>query len=155
MFIIGGSEVDIEIKDPGGDHSRYMLRFANDAAAPLAFEFDPERGRPLQDLTATTATAGTTFVADLPAAEVTEITSTTVSIDAGSDPPSGGGFEVRRSDSGWGFECDRNLAGRFTTRAFVLTRLSRVQTYYLRQYDRAQRYSRNTTVLHVDVPYSS
>jgi hypothetical protein len=29
-----------------------------------------------------------------------------------------------------------------------------VQTYYLRQYDANGHYSRNTTVLHVDYPYT-
>ena len=106
------------------------------------------------DLTATTSTAGSTFIADLPAAEVTIVTSTTVSIDAGVAPPSGGGFEVRRNDFGWGQEYDRNLVGRFTTQAFTVTRLTRVVDFYVRQYDNSSppKYSRYSTALHVDRP---
>jgi hypothetical protein len=145
-------EVDIEVADPSGNHSRYIIRFANDAGAPLGLELAAARSGPLGNVTATTATAGTTYTADLPDAEITAITSTTLTVDAGCAPPAGGGIEVRRSDSGWGTEQDRNLAGRYTTRGFTLTRLSRVQTYYLRQYDGAGRYSRHSTLLHVDYP---
>jgi len=59
---------------------------------------------------------------------------------------------VRRSDRGWGKEADYNLVGRYTTRTFVLPRLSRVQEYHIRQFDAASRYSRHTTVLHLDYP---
>jgi hypothetical protein len=145
-------EVDIEMADPAGNHSRYTVRFANDASAPLGLELAAARSGPLGSVTSTTATVGSTYTADLPDAEITAITSTTLTVDAGCVPPAGGGIEVRRSDSGWGTEQDRNLAGRYTTRAFTLTRLSRVQTYYLRQYDSAGRYSRYSTLLHVDYP---
>ena len=83
---------------------------------------------------------------------MTGVTSTTVSVDAGSTPPAGGGIEVRYSDSGWGAGSDSNLAGDYGTRAFTLSRLSRVVTYYLRQYDNTGRYSRYSTILHVDYP---
>ena len=47
-----------------------------------------------------------------------------------------------------------NLAGRFTTQTFTLPRLSRVQGYYLRQYDGSSpaKYSRYSALLHVDYP---
>jgi hypothetical protein len=61
--------------------------------------------------------------------------------------------EVRWSDSGWGPYNDRNLAGRFTTQTFTLPRLSKIQDYYLRQYDGSPpKYSRYSTALHVDFP---
>jgi hypothetical protein len=61
---------------------------------------------------------------------------------------------VRRSDSGWGPGGSANLAGRFTTEAFNLPRLSRVQDYYLQQYDGSSpaKYSRYSALLHVDYP---
>ena len=48
-----------------------------------------------------------------------------------------------------------NLAGRFSTQTFTLPRLSRVQSYYLRQYDASSpaKYSRHSALLHVDYPY--
>jgi hypothetical protein len=145
-------KVEVEVVSLAEDRSRYKLHFANDAAEPIGFGFGAANRPELQQPTATTANAGATWIADLPAAEITAITSTTVSMDAGCNPPPGGGIEVRRSDYGWGAENDRNLVGRYATRSFMVTRLTRVQTFYLRQYDAAGRYSRYSTVLHVDYP---
>lgn len=63
--------------------------------------------------------------------------------------------EVRWSDSGWGPYNDQNLAGRFTTQTFTLPRLSKVQDYFLRQFDGSTppKYSRYSTALHIDYPY--
>jgi len=147
--------VQIALAASLGDRERYRIQFANEAAAPLAFAVEPAHLREPLDLTATTLTAGTEFIADLPNAEVTSITSTTVTIDAGAAPPAGGGIEVRRSDFGWGQENDRNLVGRFTTQVFTVTRLSRIAEFCLRQYDASAppKYSRYSTALHVDYPY--
>ena len=97
---------------------------------------------------------GTTFLPDLTAAEITQVTSTTSTLDAGLTPPVGGGIEVRLSDVGWGQENDRNLVGRFTTRGFTVPRLARTQDYFLRQYDASTpaKYSRCSAALHVDYP---
>jgi hypothetical protein len=148
-------EVKIALAASLGDRERYRIQFSNEAAAPLAFAFDTANLRAPLDLTATTATAGTEFIADVPSAEVTSITSTTVDIDVGAAPPAGGGIEVRRSDFGWGQENDRNLVGRFTTQTFTVTRLSRIAEFCLRQYDASAppKYSRYSTALHVDYPY--
>ena len=91
---------------------------------------------------------------NLPQAQVTEVTSTSVTIDMGREPIGGGGFEVRRTDSGWDPLVDRNLVGRFQTRVITLTRLSRVQTWCIREYDASSpvKYSRCATQLHVDYP---
>jgi hypothetical protein len=143
-------EVEIACEDLNEDHSRYTLHFANEAAEPFAMAFDD--GVTREELEA--VTPGTAYIADLPDAEVTAITSTTVTINAGVAPPGGGGFEVRRTDFGWGAENERNLVGHFTTQSFTVPRLSRVQTYHLRQYDASspRKYSRYSTVLHVDYP---
>ena len=144
-------QVAVEVQDLAGDHSLYTLAFANDAAETLAFEFN--KGVVRDDLEPVTPGAG--YIAGLPDAAVTAITSTTVDVDAGADPPTGGGIEVRRSDFGWGSENDRNLVGRFTTRTFTLTRLTRVQDFYLRPFDGGApaKYSRYSTALHTDYPY--
>ncbi|MCI0404108.1 MAG: hypothetical protein L0212_11405 [Acidobacteria bacterium] len=147
-------EVGIEMADPGGERALYKIAFANDAAEPPGVGMADSRLREPLELTATTSTAGSTFIADLPAAEVTTVTSTTVSIDTGVAAPSGGGFEVRRSDIGWGQEYDRNLVGRFTTQSFTVTRLARVVDFYVRQFDNSSppRYSRYSAALHIDRP---
>jgi hypothetical protein len=63
--------------------------------------------------------------------------------------------EVRWSDSSWGQFNDQNLAGRFTTQSFTLPRLTRVEDYFLRQFDASvpPKYSRHSTALHIDFPF--
>ena len=109
---------------------------------------------------ATTTVADTVYLADGTTAAGNLIitwpafvTSTTVSVDAGTAPGSGG-IEVRVHDFGWGAANDRNLLGRFTTRTFSLSRLARTQNYFLRLYDNSSppRYSRYAAALHVDYP---
>lgn len=142
-------EVEIEAADLRDDRAHYTLRFANDAAEPLGCVVDKGRIADEPEI----VTPGASYAADVPDAELTAITSTTVSVDCGTAPPSGGGFEVRRSDANFGPGADRNLVGRFTTQTFSVPRLTRVQTYAIRAYDAAGRYSRYSTVLHVDYPY--
>ncbi|MGA8154172.1 MAG: hypothetical protein WB952_24710 [Terriglobales bacterium] len=148
-------EVDITVRDIADEHCRYQIKFATDGAQPLAFEFDPAQVKtPLEVIQLTNAQVGNYYLGDLTKAEITEVTSTTLNVDAGVPPLSGGGFEARWSDAGWGTGNDRNLAGRFTTQTFTIPRLSRVQNCYLQQYDGSNppRYSRYTTALHVDYP---
>jgi hypothetical protein len=128
------------------------VTFATEAAAPIALTAAPATANAVA---AATARDPERFVlANLPQAQVTEVTSTSVTIDAGADPIAGGGFEVRRTDSGWDPLVDRNLVGRFQTRVITVTRLSRVQTWCIRQYDASSpvKYSRCATQLHVDYP---
>ena len=109
---------------------------------------------PLTTIYTTTSGSGSQYLASLTAAQVTDVIATYITVDAGVTPPGGGGIEVRRSDAGWGTGSNGNLAGRFTTRTFDLPRLSRVQGYYLRQYDGSTpaKYSRWSALLHVDYP---
>jgi hypothetical protein len=143
--------MEIDVTSLADDRSRYTVRFANDAAAPLGVAFEEGALRELLDA----VVPGAAYIANLPDAEITSVTSTTVTVNTGTTGPVGGGFEVRRTDFGWGAESDRNLVGRFTTQTFTIPRLARIQTYHLRQYDNAspRRYSRYATVLHVDYPF--
>jgi hypothetical protein len=148
-------EVDIEVRDLPGERSYYKIKFANDAAEPLGLELDQSLITSSLEVTEITNTqVGTNYLADLTAAEITEVDSTTVNVNAGISPVSGGGFEVRWSDAGWGPDNDRNLGGRFTNQTFTVPRLTRLVTCYLRQYDASSppRYSRNSAALHVDFP---
>ncbi len=148
-------EVSVQVQDLEGEHSIYQIRFADDAAVPLGFAFQSgEVALPLDIMAMTSGQVGMLFLADLTSAEITQATSTTVSVDSGIPPSAGGGIEVRWSDEGWGPDNDRNLVGRFSTQAFVLPRLTKVQNYFLRQYDSLapRRYSRYTAALHLDYP---
>ena len=148
-------EIIISVKDVAGEHSRYQIKFANDVAEPLAFEFEKTPVKtPLEVTSLTDSQVNNFYLADLTAAEITAVSSTTLNVDAGMTPPTGGGIEARWSDLGWGPDNDRNLIGRFTASAFTIPRLSKMQTCYLRQYDASvpPRYSRYTAALHVDYP---
>ena len=148
-------EVELQVISLRDDRSEYLLRFANDAADLLAFKFEsmtlPE---PLTAVFTTTVPSSSLYLPSLVAAQVTDVIATEITVDAGIAPPPGGGIEVRRSDGGWGAGSNGNLAGRFATQTFNLPRLSRVQGYYLRQYDASSppKYSRNSALLHVDYP---
>lgn len=143
--------IEIEIFDLSTDRCRYQLVFANDAAANLSFQFATGVLNEQLD----PVIPGVTFIAGLPDAAITAIASTTVTIDAGLAPVAGGGIEVRRSDTGWDQQTDRNLIGRFNTQSFTVPRLARVQTYYLRQYDASSppKYSRYSAGLHINYPF--
>jgi hypothetical protein len=146
-------EVEIEAADLAGDRAQYVIRFTGDSAKPLAFELEAAPYASLPEQAAPAPTLGAPLP-PLTEAEVTDVTSTSVTIDTHCTPPSGGGIEVRRSDAAWGPDNDRNLVGRFTSPVLFLARLSRVQDFYLRQYDASAppRYSRYSTLLHVDYP---
>jgi hypothetical protein len=146
-------EVKLHLADLDGERERIQFRFANDAAEAIALQLGREEEgyewpRVIVDAD------GPPALSSLQSAGFTAITSTTLTVDAGVIPPSGGGIEVRRSDSGWYPDIDRNLVGRFTTRTFTVPRLARNQQYCLRQYDASTppRYSRHTTILYVDTP---
>jgi hypothetical protein len=149
--------VSIDVVDPADDRGMYTIEFANDLAAPLALQDQSSATTvPLQDVPVrlSTTQVGSYYLADLTDAQVTQITSTTVRVDAGMTPGSGYGVEVRAHDYGWGAANDRNLLGRFSTQTFSLPRLGRTQNYFLRLYDNSSppRYSRYAAALHVDYP---
>lgn len=150
-------EVSIQLADPADDRGFYTIGFANDLAEPLAMQIsDGAVTVELQDMPTLqqTAQVGLYYQATLTEAQVTSLTSTTVSIDAGMAPPTGFGIECRENDYGWGQANNRNLLGRFSTQAFTLPRLAETQNYFLRLYDNSSppRYSRYSAALHVDYP---
>jgi hypothetical protein len=148
-------EVDVQIADIAGENSRYILRFVDAGDPSLDLTFVTALVKQTQVLTPIDVTeVGNFYLADLTDAEVTNVTSTTVTIDVGFTPVAGGGIEVRFSDQGWGAGYNGDLVGRFTSSSFTLTRYARAQTYFLRSYDGSgpPKYSRYSTALHVDYP---
>lgn len=147
-------EVDLDLADLSTDHSQYTIRFANDAAAALGFEFEiggsSRAARPLAPAV-TASVAGTTYLPDLVNAEVTSVSAGIINVDCGITPPAGGGIEVRRTDTAWGLSDSFNLVGRFTTQSFQLAKLALIVDFYLRQFDANGNYSRYSTALHVDM----
>ena len=148
-------EVDVDISDIAGENSRYTLRFVDAGDPSLDFAFVTALVKEKQALTPIDVSlVGNAYLADLTNADFTNVTSTTVTIDAGFTPAAGGGIEVRFTDVGWGADNNRNLVGRFTSSSFSLTRYARSQNYFLRSYDGSvpPKYSRYSAALHVDYP---
>jgi hypothetical protein len=148
-------EVDLEIVDLAGENSRYTIRFVDAGDPALAFAFVTAQVKQAQVLTPVDVTqVGNVYLSDLTNAEITNVTSTTVTINSAFAPAAGGGIEVRYSDEGWGDGYSGNLVGRYATPIFTLTRYARSQNYFLRSYDGSTpaRYSRYSTALHVDYP---
>ncbi len=80
-----------------------------------------------------------------------------IQIDAGCDPPQGGGFEVRRADWNFGANVDvPDLVLRSPVRDFSIPRAAQVERYYVRMYDASTPplYSRFSSAVFVDVPLS-
>jgi len=149
--------VVIDVSDPADDRGVYTIGFANDLAQPLAMQEGTTAVTvPLQDVPVrlSTTQVGSYSLANLTDAQITQVASTTVQVDAGMAPASGYGIEVRAHDYGWGASNDRNLLGRFSTQTFSLPRAARTQNYFLRLYDSSSppRYSRYAAALHVDYP---
>lgn len=150
------NEVEVNVKDLAGDHCEYNMVFIDAANENLSFEFESARSTAALNLSPiTNAQVGATTLPDLTSAAITQVSSTTASLDAGAAPPGGGGIEARWTDAGWGPNNDQNLAGRFITQNFTLPRLGKTQDYYLRQYDGSNppKYSRYSAALHLDYPY--
>lgn len=146
--------VEIAACDLAGDGSQYKITFANEAAQPLAVQTTPATAQELAGVDLLQLANPTAILPALTLADLVDVSSTTLTFDMGVDPPQDGGFEVRYSDSGWDPAIDRNLAARFTTRVFTIPRLSRVQSYFVRQYDNSSpvKYSKVSTLMHVDYP---
>ena len=108
-------EVDVALIDMGGENLHYTMKFVDAGDPSLGFAFAKAL---VKEATLPTAIevsqVGSTYLADLTGAEVTDVTSTTVTVDAGWTPPAGWGIEVRESDEGWGTGNAGNLIGRYT-----------------------------------------
>jgi hypothetical protein len=75
-------------------------------------------------------------------------------IDAGTDPPAGGGFEVRLRDWDFGPMIDRNLVLRSPVRSFSIPRSAQVERYFVRMYDASTPplYSRLSSAIFTNLP---
>src|ERR1700687_766273 len=94
-------EVDVSLADIASESSRYIVRFVDAGDPSLDFAFATALVKQPKVLTPIdVSVVGNVYLADLTGAAVTNVTSTTVTLDAGFTPPAGGGIEVRYSDAG-------------------------------------------------------
>jgi hypothetical protein len=131
----------------------YRIAFANDWAEALGVTLS-EAIAPDVYLPPTAETAPEQVLANLQQLSVASATTTTLQIDAGTDPPAGGGFEVRLRDWDFGAGVDQNLVLRSPVRSFSIPRTAQVESYYVRMYDASNPplYSRQSSAVFTNLP---
>jgi hypothetical protein len=152
----------VEVKDANAvpEIRTYDIKFANDWATQWADGLGLKLSEAIASdafLPATAATAPAEVLANLQELSITTVNGSEIQIDAGLDPPQGGGLEVRRTDWNFGPNIDvPDLVLRSPVRSFSMPRAAQVERYYVRMYDASSPplYSRFSSAVFVDVPLS-
>jgi hypothetical protein len=94
-----------------------------------------------------------TALASLRDLVVAGVSATQIQVQAGMAPPTGGGFEVRRSDETFGAGDGADLVLRSPVANFTIVREAPVERYYVRTYDGATppNYSRFSSAIFVNI----
>jgi hypothetical protein len=153
---------NVEVKDHNAvpEIRSYAIKFANDWATQFADGLGLKLSESIAAdafLPATAEDAPAQVLANLQQLTVTTVSGTELQIDAGSDPPAGGGFEVRRRDWNFGADVDTaDLVLRSPVRTFSFPRAAQVERYYVRMYDASSPalYSRFSSAVFLNVPLS-
>ena len=150
--------VSVEDGDAAPEVLAYKIAFANDWAT----ELEDGLGLTLSDeiasdavLPAGAANGPGEVLANLQQLALASLSTTALQVDAGTDPPAGGGFEVRRRDWAFGLGVDpADLVLRSSVRSFSIPRAAQVERYYVRMYDASSpvRYSRFSSAVFVNAP---
>jgi hypothetical protein len=133
----------------------YSISFANDWAEALGITLS-EAIAPDSFLPLTALAAPGTVLANLQQLTVVSATTRALQLDAGTDPPVAGGFEVRLRDWGFGPGVDQNFVLRSPVRSFSIPRSAQFERYYVRMYDGSNPplYSRLSSAIFTDLPVS-
>ena len=142
--------VKVTYKSSYPDLVEYSIQFANDWADDLAIKTSSAVPADAW-LPAPIAPA---YLPNLNNLTVTSLTGTTVTINAGVTPPSGGGFEIRRRDFAFMPGSDPGLVARATVPAITFARESTADRFYIRMYDGASppNYSEFSAALFINLP---
>jgi hypothetical protein len=97
------------------------------------------------------------YLANLNNLAVITLNGSTVSINTGVTPPSGGGFEVRRRDFAFMPGEDPGLVVRASTPNLTFAREMATDRFYIRMYDASTppNYSEHSTALFINLPLAS
>jgi hypothetical protein len=133
----------------------YRMAFANDWAEGLGLTLSEAIAADAL-LPQTALTAPGNVLANLQQLQVVSATGIALQVDAGTAPPAGGGFEVRRRDGDFGPGVDQDLVLRSPVRSFSIPREGQVEHYYVRMYDASTPsvYSRFSSAVFTDLPVS-
>ncbi len=133
----------------------YKIAFANDWAEGLGLTLSEAIAADAL-FPETALTSPGNVLANLQELQVVSATGTALQVDAGTAPPAGGGFEVRRRDGDFGPGVDQDLVLRSPVRSFSIPRGAQVEHYYIRMYDGStpRVYSRYSSAVFTDLPVS-
>jgi hypothetical protein len=133
----------------------YRMSFANDWAEGLGLTLS-ETIAANALLPQTALSEPSKVLANLQQLQVVSATGTALQVDAGTAPPAGGGFEVRRRDGDFGPGVDQDLVLRSPVRSFAIPREGQIEHYYVRMYDGSTPplYSRFSSAVFTDLPVS-
>jgi len=131
----------------------YEIAFANDWADDLAIKTSttvPENAW-------LPAAIAPTVLANLDWLTVTALSGSTVTVNTGVTPPSGGGFEIRLRDFAFMPGEDPTLVLRGSGTSLTFSRVSASDRFYIRMYDGSAppNYSEFSTALFINLPLSS
>jgi hypothetical protein len=132
------------------DLVEYTIAFANDWADDLAIKTSVTV--PVD--TWLPAPIAPTVLANLSGLTVTALNGTTMTINAGVTPPTGGGFEIRTRDFAFMPGEDPSLVMRATQPNMTFSRITANDRFYIRMYDGATppNYSEFSTALFINLP---
>jgi hypothetical protein len=128
----------------------YAVTFANEWAEALSLKMN--EGAPLNAWLPPSALTAPTALVSARDLAVTSVSTTQIQVQADLTPPSGGGFEVRRSDWKFGAGDGADLVLRSPVPNFTIVREAPVERYYVRMYDGATppNYSRFSSAIFVN-----
>ena len=131
----------------------YVITFANDWADDLAIK--TSTAVPVN--TWLPAPISPTVLANLNALTVTTLDGSTVAVNTGVTPPTGGGFEIRLRDYGFMAGQDPTLVLRGSTSNLSFSRVSASDRFYIRMYDGSTppNYSEFSAALFINLPLSA
>ena len=131
----------------------YRIAFANDWAESLGLTLSEAIATDAY-LPPAAASAPGAVLANLQQLAVTSATASALQIDAGIDPPAGGGFEVRRRDWDFGTGAGQDLVLRSPVRSFSIPRCAQAEKYYVRMFDASSPplYSRLSSAVFTNLP---
>jgi hypothetical protein len=131
----------------------YAVAFANDWAEGLGLTLSEAIAADAL-LPETPLAAPGQVLANLQQLAVTSATGTALQLDAGTSPPTGGGFEVRLTEDHFGPGVGQDLVLRSPVRSFSIPRAAQVERYYVRMYDASTPplYSRVSSAVFTNLP---
>lgn len=145
--------VTVSYKASYPDLVEYAISFANDWADDLAIKTSATV--PVNAWLP--ALIAPTVLANLTSLTVTALNGSTVTINAGVTPPTGGGFEIRLRDFAFMQGNDPSLVIRSTQQNMTFSRITASDRFYIRMYDGSAppNYSEFSTALFINLPLGS